>query len=273
MRISIQPGRLERAVEGARDAHDPPLDGLVAAAALGFLSACWPLGPAVASNPLVTARGRRALLAASAASGCELVSVSADYVAAQPPGGASARREAILLSRVVDWASQVGARRVSLSIDAWPEGPRALRERLEPALDTAAESGTVLALRSSAGAEVLRALIAELGHPMLQASFDPARAAIDGRSATRELDELGPALCEVRLIDCDAAGVPCPLGSGVAGWSDLVPALAARRFSGDLVLCDDGGPDPRFSALRALNFIRVGVSRASQASEHVGDAA
>jgi sugar phosphate isomerase/epimerase len=162
---------------------------------------------------------------------------------------------------------------VAFSVDHWPETPGALRDRLGAALDTAAETGTALAIRSAVGAAKLGELISLLGHPMLRASLDPAQAALAGRSVTHELEELGALLSEVRLSDCDAAGLPCPLGCGIAGWSELVVALARRGFAGDLVLCDDGGPDPRFSALRAQNFVRVGVSRAARSTDRMGDAA
>ncbi|MEM1185881.1 MAG: TIM barrel protein [Planctomycetota bacterium] len=158
-------------------------------------------------------------------------------------------------------------------------GLRRILQRLEMALTTARHTGVKLVLENGGSfplASDLAEIIARVGNPLLQASYNPAVGHAAGEDVVEAVRSLSGSLALVKLKDL-RGNEPVALGAGDVPLEPLVGELVRRGFGGWGVVEWDrlwmkGAPDPS-STLRASAATVYKWIGAAQATARAGRAA
>jgi hexulose-6-phosphate isomerase len=272
MRFGVMQGRLSPRPADRLQAfpHASWREELPLAARLGFDTLEWIFeAPRAWENPLATVEGRRQIRRASRDSGVAVASVCGDYfMKHQLSGGDEASRSAAacVLMRTIRWAAEIGATRILLPL--LEEAALDTEEKREQILHTigsclpAAERfGIVLGLEMEVPAPTYGRIVSTFGHALVRVYYDTGNSTAQGIDIGHDIRPLLPRLEAVHIKDRLIGGQSQPLGCGAANFRGFFNALVQAGFSGDLVL-QHWFTEPERDALRALNFVRLGLGRA-----------
>ncbi|HEY2405609.1 MAG TPA: sugar phosphate isomerase/epimerase family protein [Polyangiaceae bacterium] len=220
--------------------------------------------PRARENPLASEAGRRAIVAACAASGTPIGSVCADYFMVRKLAGGSCEERAenvSVLAELIRWTREIGASRILL-----------------PLLETSALSTPALVLEASdslrqvtrvleyydvtlglemeiAGPEYA-AVVRGVGHGRVRAYYDTGNSTAQGFDVGQDISDLLPLLTAVHLKDRRTHGSSVPLGSGDTNFAGLFARLRESGFAGDFLLQHYFDDDPEGAAREALGVVR-----------------
>ena len=272
IRIGVMQGRLSARPAHALQAfpHKTWREEFGRAAACGFDTIEWIYeAPRADDNPLTRATGRQEIRNMVAASGVQVGSVCADYFMLERLCGVGARQRwqnARALTHLVDWAADIGAKRVLLPLleVAEPATAQAEAEVLEciaTCLPVLEDRGVTLGIEMERPGPRYAEFVCRLRHARVRAYYDTGNSTAQGFDIAEDIRSLLPCLEAVHVKDRTAFGPSCFLGRGDARFADFFRVIVRSGFRGDVVL-QHYFEDPEFDALRALNVVRLALGRA-----------
>jgi len=219
-----------------------------------------------AENPLVAREGRREIREVVARTGVVVLSVCGDYFMvhrlSEREGAARAIEE---LRRVVEFASDVGARRILLplleeaALD--DEEKRAVAaESLTAVADHAKSHVIVLGLEMEIPGPDYRAFVDRVGHPAVRVYYDTGNSTAQGIDVGKDLDFVLDALAAVHVKDRVRGGTSRPLGEGDTNFREFFAKRARRTSPVDVVL-QHYFDRPLEDAARSLAFVKEHLQR------------
>lgn len=187
------------------------------------------------------------------------------------------RRDRVaMISRALEIARRIGSSAVSITTGRLlPTVPparadRLLRENLAAVLETAEQTGVRVGIECEPGlfierAAELRALIDEMGSPLLGANLDVGHCFVVGEDIAAAVETLAGRIWNIHVEDIPRhgpAGLPkhyhLPPGEGAMDFAALREALRAVGYDGfvtvELYTCPDA---PREAAERSAAYLRA----------------
>ncbi|MCA9594314.1 MAG: sugar phosphate isomerase/epimerase [Myxococcales bacterium] len=223
-------------------------------------------------NPICSSTGRLAIRETQARTGIAVRSVCADYFMVHQlsqPNVVKRRDNARRLEMLIGWAAEIGARRILLPLleEAAPDTEdkrAAVRDAVRACLPMADAMGVVLGLEMEIPGAEYASFVRSFGHPRVRAYYDTGNSAAQNVDIASDVLPLLPMLEAVHVKDRVVGGGSVPLGKGSANFSGFFDVLARAHFGGDFVLQHYFDREPRFDALRAINYVRLELGRANR---------
>ncbi|MBN2452212.1 MAG: sugar phosphate isomerase/epimerase [Lentisphaeria bacterium] len=241
------------------------IEGLHAAAALGFDTLEADVRPDYRNQPLWREEGREALRQALADSGCAMRSLCIGALWSISPASSdpAVRSQAVdLIADAARRAATVGARWILVPItpggeDVDPEtNVSRWLEALRTAAPVARDSGITLCVENvgrgcgRSAAELIR-LVDGTASPAVQAYYDMGNAVAFGFDPCAEIRTLGARIAIVHVKDHADR-----LGDGDVPIAACLRALRAIGYTGDLVFETNPTRDPPRAATYNLGYLR-----------------
>jgi L-ribulose-5-phosphate 3-epimerase len=225
-----------------------------------------------ADNPVSSSAGRHRIIQVIADSGVAVSSICGDYFMVRKLAGGEAgerKQNVELLKRVIDWAAELGARRILLplletaAVDT-PELADHVVESLTSAARTAESCGIVLGLEMEIPGPEYVALVRRVAHPCVRVYYDTGNSTAQGIDIGQDVQHVLPELEAVHVKDRKTHGGTQPLGSGDTNFRGFFQALAKRGFAGDFVLQHYFAGDPLGDAAKSLTFVKACQAEAAR---------
>jgi hexulose-6-phosphate isomerase len=215
-------------------------------------------------NPLYESKGRAELKELIARSEVPVSAICADYFMDHPFFGISptAQSHSVeLLSRLIDAAADIGARRVEIPcVDhaslRTEEDKRQVVEAVGRCLGRAEQADIEVVFETSLPPEEFRDFLLRFRHPLIKANFDSGNSASLGYEPVHELRALGNLISNIHIKDRLLHGTTVPLGTGNADFPAIFSTLAEIRYQGPFILQTARDPDDVGVALRYRDLVK-----------------
>ena len=227
---------------------------------------------AASDNPIVWKSGRKAILDMQVETGVVVDSVCADYFMVRQLGGigmSERQANARVLQLLVGWAAEIGARRILLPLleQAAPgsgDKRQQIIESIGSALPALQQHQIVLGLEMELPGDAYADFVRGFNSPYVRAYYDTGNSAAQGFDIAEDIKPLLPLLDAVHIKDRLLHGQSMPLGRGDANLPGMFKTLAEADLSVPFTLQHYFEQDPRYDALRALNYVRMELGRAGR---------
>jgi hexulose-6-phosphate isomerase len=202
-------------------------------------------------NPLWSEKGCAAIRKVRKTTEVDINFICADYFMAKPFFRCSAIQEdenVQILKRLIDIASRLGVKGIEIPIVdnssiKTPEERNATVKVLKEVLPDLEKGNLFLGLETDLNPAEFKALLKQIGHPLIRANYDTGNSSGIGYDPAEEINSYGNLIGNVHIKDRLLGDGTVELGKGSAQFDVFFSALAKVGYAGGFILQAARGED------------------------------